>query len=163
MAGMGPVGVVIVGLVIAAGLVGIVVAVLPGLLLVWGAVAVWAFVEQTVAGWIVLALATLATTGALIAKYLVPGRQLRDAGVPKRTILVGAVAALIGFVVVPVVGLPLGFVVGVYGVERLRLRAHDRSWESTKHALKAIGLSVLIELGAGLSIAALWLLAVFTL
>ena len=46
--------------------------------------------------------------------------------------------------------------------ERVRLGAHDRAWPSTVHALKAIGLSILIELAAGLLMAGAWLAALIT-
>jgi len=65
-----------------------------------------------------------------------------------------------GFFVVPVVGLILGFVLGVYTAERVRLGSHATAWPSTMHALKAVGLSILIELAAGLLLAAAWLGAV---
>jgi hypothetical protein len=46
--------------------------------------------------------------------------------------------------------------------ERVRLGAHGEAWPSTIHALKAVGLSILIELFAGLLIAVAWALAVAT-
>jgi hypothetical protein len=65
------------------------------------------------------------------------------------------VIGLIGFFVVPVVGLVLGFVLGIWLAERARLGA-GRAWPSTKQALTAVGLSVLVELAAGLGIAVVW-------
>lgn len=156
-------GLILVGLAIALGLVGIVVAAIPGLILVWGAVAVWAFVEKTPLAWVVLAIATVLTIGGQIVKYTVPGRRLRDAGVPKRALLAGGVLGLIGFFVVPIVGLVLGFVFGVYLAERLRVKDNRQAWGSTKHAIKAAGLSILIEMTAGLLIAGLWLIAALML
>ncbi|HEX2358010.1 MAG TPA: DUF456 family protein, partial [Micromonosporaceae bacterium] len=57
----------------------------------------------------------------------------------------------------PVVGLVIGFVLGVWLAERVRLGDARRAWPSTKHALKAAGLAMLIELGAGLTILVIWL------
>jgi uncharacterized protein len=156
-------GLILVGLAIALGLVGIVVAAIPGLILVWAAVAVWALVEKTPLAWVVLAIATVLTIGGQIVKYTVPGRRLRDAGVPKRSLLLGALLGLVGFFVVPIVGLVLGFVFGVYLAERLRVKGHRQAWGSTKHAIKATGLSILIELAAGLLIAGLWLITALML
>ena len=68
---------------------------------------------------------------------------------PNSTLFAGAVASLVGFFVVPVVGALVGFPVGVYVAERIRLGA-DGAWPSTKAALKALGLSILIEFVAGL-------------
>jgi uncharacterized protein YqgC (DUF456 family) len=156
-------GLILVGLGIALGLVGIVVAAIPGLILVWGAVAVWAFVEKTALAWVVLAIATVLTIGGQIVKYTVPGRRLRDAGVPRRSLIFGALLGLIGFFLIPVVGLVLGFVFGVYLAERIRIKEHREAWSNTKHAIKAAGLSILIEMAAGLLIAGLWLIAALML
>ncbi|HKX75295.1 MAG TPA: DUF456 domain-containing protein [Acidimicrobiia bacterium] len=157
---MDTVGLLLVGIAIILGLVGIVVAVLPGLLLVWAAVGIWAFVEQHPLAWVVFGITTLMTIAAQIGKFLVPGRRLDEAGVPRRTILLGALVGFVGFFAIPVVGLPLGFVAGVYLAERLRLPGHRSAWRATGAAIKAVGLSILIELGAGLLIAGMWLAAV---
>ncbi|GAA4440341.1 DUF456 domain-containing protein [Phytohabitans houttuyneae] len=145
------------GLAIAAGIVGVVVPVLPGLLLCWLGVLAWALLSD--AGWpkwLVLAVATGLAAGGTAVKYLWPGRNLKRSGVPNRTLLVGGVLGLVGFFVVPIVGLVLGFVLGVWLAERVRLGDHRQAWPSTVHALKAAGLSMLIELAAALAIAAAW-------
>ena len=77
--------------------------------------------------------------------------------------LAGVVVGIVGFFVVPVIGVFLGFVVGIYAAELVRLRDHRAAWPSTVHALKAAGISVLIELVAGLLIASGWLAAVVLL
>jgi uncharacterized protein len=153
-------GLVIVGLAIAVGIAGIVVPVLPGALLAWAAIVVWALAEQTTAAWVVLGAATLAIGGSQVVKYLVPHRRLRDAGVPRRSIVVGLIAAVIGFFVIPVVGLFVGFPAGVYLEELRRLRRHDAAWASTREALRAVGISMLIELAGTMLAAAVWLSAV---
>jgi hypothetical protein len=155
-----PIGVALIGVAIIIGLVGIVVFVVPGLLIVWAAVLVWALAERTPLAWGVLALATLLALAGTVVKYLLPGQRLRDAGVPGRSIVFGAVLGVIGFFAIPVVGLFVGFIVGIYLAERIRLGAHGEAWPSTLHALKAVGFSILIELFAGLLIAASWGLAV---
>ena len=157
---MSDAGTVLVGLAIAVGVAGVVVPILPGALLVWAAILVWALAEGSTAGWGVLALATVAVGGAQVVKYLVPGRRLRDAGVPRRSMVAGVLLAIAGFFVVPVAGLFLGFPLGVYLEERRRLRAHAAAWASTKHALRAVGLSIAIELAATLLAATAWLVAV---
>jgi uncharacterized protein YqgC (DUF456 family) len=160
MPGVDPAGVALVGIAIVAGLIGIVIVLLPGLLIVWAAVAVWALVERTPLAWGVLALATMFALAGTVVKYLLPGQRMRDAGVPGRSVVFGALLGVIGFFVIPVVGLFVGFILGIYLAERIRLGAHNRAWPSTVHALKAVGLSILIELLAGLLIAASWALAV---
>ncbi len=154
-------GVLLVGLFVLVGLVGVVVPILPGLLLVWGATACWAVVEGGSTAYTLLAGTTAVAATSQVLKYLVPGRRLQQAGVPSRTLLVGGLAGVLGFFVIPVLGLPLGFVGGIYGAERRRLGGHEAARGSTVHALKAVGLSVLIELTAALLIAGAWVLTVW--
>jgi len=153
-------GLVLVGLAIATGMVGIVLPVLPGSLLAWAAIGVWAIVDGSATAWTVFAFATLAIGGAQIVKVLVPGRRLRDAGVPRQSILAGLVLAVIGFFLIPVVGFVLGFPLGVYLEERRRLGRHAHAWRSTQEALRAMGLSIVIELSATVLAAGAWLGAV---
>ena len=150
----------LVGVAILVGLAGVVVPVLPGLVLVLAAIAVWTFERQDALGWTVLGVAAALFCVGQLAKYLVPGRRLKDAGIPARTTLAGVLLGVVGFFVVPVVGLPLGFVVGIYLAERVRLGSHALAWPSTGYALRAAGWSVVIELGTGLLMAGTWLLAV---
>jgi hypothetical protein len=142
-------------LAVVIGLIGIIVPVLPGLILCWAGVLVWALFGDAGWGrWVVLALATLFMLGGTVIKYTLPGRNLKRAGVPNLTLFIGGVLGLIGFFVVPVVGLVLGFILGVYIAEQIRLKDGRAAWQSTKAALKATGLSMLIELAAGLAITA---------
>lgn len=151
----------LVGLVILVGLVGIVVPILPGSILILGAVLVWSADQGARSAWLVFALVTTLLMVGAIVKYVVPGRGLRTAGVPSRTILLGGLLGIIGFFVVPVVGLVLGFVLGVYLSELQRV-GHDRAWPSTVAAVKAAGLSILVELAAALAAAGVWLVAALT-
>lgn len=150
-------GEVLVGIVVALGLVGVVVQVLPGALLVLGAVAVWSLVTGGVAGWSVLVVALLATVAAAVVKYVVAGRHLTRAGVRGSTLVWGGLLGVVGFFVLPVVGLPLGFVLGVYAAERLlRHRDHAQAWRATVAALRATGLVILVELAGALVTTAAW-------
>jgi uncharacterized protein YqgC (DUF456 family) len=141
---------------IAVGLAGVVIPVLPGLVLVWAGIAIWAFAEGSAGGWLVLGCATAVLGLGLVLKYLLPGRRLREANVPWITLAFGVLLGVIGFFVIPVVGLPIGFVLGVYLAEIARLGSVQAAWPSTRAAVTAIGLSLMIELGAGLFAAAIW-------
>lgn len=147
------------GLVILVGLLGIVLPVLPGLLLIAVALVGWAvYVGGTVA-WTVAAVGLLALAVGALVKYVVAGRHLRAKGVPRRTLVAGGLLGIVGFVVVPVLGLPLGFVLGIYLAEMQRL-GREQAWPATRHALTAVGLAVLIELVAGLVATVAWVVGV---
>jgi len=149
----------LVAVAVLVGLAGIVVPVLPGSILILGAVLVWAVQIGTPTGWTVFAVATTFLVVGAVVKYVAPGRGLRTAGVPNRTLMVGGLLGVVGFFVIPVVGLFVGFVLGVYLSELQRVGS-NRAWPSTRAALRAAGLSVLIELAAGLLAAATWLAGV---
>lgn len=138
------------------GIVGIVVPILPGLVLVVAGVAVWAVARADAVAWIVLGIVVAIVLVGSVVKYLVPGRRLRDSGVPGRTIALGAVLGVVGFFVIPVVGLFIGFVLGIYLAELARLGGHDVAWPSTRKALAAVGWSIVIEMATGLIAAAVW-------
>lgn len=155
---------ILVALAIAIGLAGMVVPVLPGSLLVAAAILVWAVDRGGAAAWVVALLALGLLVAGAVVKYLVPGRRLQRAGVPTSTLAAGGLVGVIGFFVVPVVGLPLGFVLGVYLAEWRRLGGtgsrHGQAWAATVHALKAVGVGILIELAFGTLAAATWAVGV---
>jgi hypothetical protein len=66
---------------------------------------------------------------------------------------------VVGFFVIPVVGLFLGFVLGVYLAE-LRRVGSAGAWPSTVHSLKAVGWSIVIELVFALLATWTWVVGV---
>jgi uncharacterized protein YqgC (DUF456 family) len=144
------------GVAIAVGLVGIVLPLLPGSLLIAAAVVVWALAVGEGIGWVVAGVACALLAAGTLVKYLLPGRHLKNQGIPTRTLALGGLLGVVGFFVIPIIGLPLGFVLGVYLSEAQRLGS-DAAWPATRVTLKAVGASILIELTAGLLAAATWL------
>ncbi|ABW14273.1 conserved hypothetical protein [Parafrankia sp. EAN1pec] len=146
-----------VALVMAVGVVGVVVPVMPGLLLVWGAGVWWTIADGGGAGrWAVLAVMSALFVAGALAKYVLPGRAASAAGAPFSTMLIGAVCAVIGFFVVPVLGLLVGGLAGIYLAELTRLRDARRATASTWVAVVAFGVGLLVELGAAVAMAATW-------
>jgi uncharacterized protein len=150
---------VLVALAIAVGLAGILVPILPGSVLVLAAILVWAWELGGATAWLIFGMAAVVLVAGGIVKFLVPNRRLKDAGIPASTQWIGAGLGIVGFFVIPVVGLFVGFVLGVYLAEYRRLGA-QAAWPSTKHALKAVGLSILIELAAGVVATFVWVAGV---
>jgi uncharacterized protein len=157
---MSTVGIVLVAVAIAVGLIGILVPLLPGSVLVLAAIAVWAYYEHTTVAWVALGLAAVILAAALVVKYLWPARRMRSADVGTWSLLAGGVLGIIGFFVVPVVGLVLGFVLGVYLAELALRREQGRAWASTVHAIKGVALSVGVELTGALMATTVWAVAV---
>ena len=150
---------VVASLVILLGLVGIVVPVLPGTIIIGAAIVGWAAFTGGEAAWIAAGIAvTLLVLGAVV-KFAVPHRRLRDVGVPTSTIVIGGILGIVGFFVIPVIGLFIGFIGGVWLAEGRRL-GMGKAWPSTKSAVGAVGLSILIELAFGLLATAVFLVGV---
>lgn len=148
------------GLVLLLGLLGVMVPGVPGTWLVWAAVMWWALHERSSAAWVLL----VATTGLFLVVqvviWLLPPRRLRGVGVHRRMVVYAGAGALLGFVLVPVVGAVPGFVGGVYLSERRRLGSHGEARASVRAVMRAVGTSVLVELLACLVVTAAWVGAV---
>lgn len=147
---------VLVGVACIVGIVGSVVPVLPGPLLACAAVAVWGAFEGGWLGWSLAVSAAALLALATVIKYLLPAKWMREGGVPAAVMVAGGVAGIIGFFVVPVVGLILGFVLGVFLAEWVRVRSPQQAWPTTVTAMKAAGLSVLVDLAASVLVTAGW-------
>ncbi len=144
------------GALLVVGLFGIVVPVIPGLLLVWAAVVLWATEQQSTLGWVVLGICTVLFVGGWLLQYVVAGRRMRRAGVRTSTLLLGVLVGLVAAVVIPVVGFLAGFPLGIYLVERSRRGGHEQAFAATKQALRAVVTTIGIELLTALTIIAVW-------
>jgi hypothetical protein len=152
---MDELGELAIGLVIVAGLLGIVLPVLPGLALVVGAIFIWAFVEGTGTAWAVAVTALIIGGVGTFIKYSIPKRRLNESGVRNSTLVLATGVAIVGLFAIPVIGAPIGFVATIYLTERARGDG-EHAWPRTKQSLRAVATSIGIELAAGLIIAALW-------
>jgi uncharacterized protein len=149
-------GELLVALVCLVGIAGTIVPVLPGAFLVGGAILVWAVVEGSAVSWLLAVAAIGVIALGQVLKYLVPGRRMRESGVPGSVLVVGGLLGVVGFFVIPLVGLVVGFVGGVYLAEWWRLRSASEAWPTTLAAMKAAGLSMLIELASALIATSMW-------
>jgi uncharacterized protein YqgC (DUF456 family) len=151
---------IVFGLLLAVGLVGVVVPVLTGLALIGGVAVVWAIVEGTATSWGVAAAMIVVLAIGTYLKYRIPGRELQAQGVPAQTWTLAAVGGIVGFFVIPVVGAPVGLVVGAFVGERRRFGATSPAWASTKRLVVSIGKGMLLELLAAVVAIGIWVVAV---
>lgn len=138
------------------GLLGIVIPVLPGLLLCTGAVLLWAGSTGGTTAWVTFGIVAVVYAVTLLLQFLIPGRRMKREGVGGMTLALGVVGAIIGLFVIPGIGLPIGFVVGIFAAEYVRFRDLDRAWQATKSALRGVLHSMGIELSAAALIAVVW-------
>jgi uncharacterized protein YqgC (DUF456 family) len=147
---------ILAGLVILIGVVGTVIPLLPGVLLVGIVVGIWAYTNS---GWWLLVLAVLLTSVGLVAKYLLPARTARDEG-STWALAVGSLLSVIGFFVIPVIGFVIGFMIGVFVAEVLRIWELRSAWKATWATLKSVGIAMAIEFVAAGIMAVTWFGAV---
>jgi uncharacterized protein YqgC (DUF456 family) len=162
-AGVEAAGLALYGLAMAVGLIGVVLPMIPGLLLIAVVAGIWAYDSGDAAAWVVFAVMVVILALGSVAKYVLPGRHLKASGAPSATQLLAAVGALIGFFVIPVVGLVIGAVVAVFLAEWVRLRDPRAAGRSTLAMAKAVGVGAAIELAAGIVAVLVWVAAAIAL
>ena len=151
--------VVVAGLVMAAGLAGTLVPFLPGLPLIWVAALGYGLAEGFgVGGWIAMAAISALMGAGVLAKIVLPKRRAEATGAPRSTIIAGGIGGVIGFFVIPFVGLPLGAVAGVLLAEQRRTSDWHSAWASTKQVAIGFGLGTLAEISAGALMIGCWVL-----
>jgi uncharacterized protein len=149
--------VALVALAMAIGVVGTVVPLVPGLALVWAAALVYGLIEGFgTAGTVAFALVTLFAIAGMLAGWVVPARVAGASGAARTSILLGVVAAIVGFFVLPVVGLPVGGVAGVYAGELGRTRDVSAAWRATRATIAGFGLAALLQFAVALAMTATW-------
>jgi hypothetical protein len=155
--------VALVALALAVGAVGTVVPLVPGILLSWAATLVYGLVEGFDGpGAVAFGVITVIAAAATVAGWVIPARVAGKAGAARSSILLGVVGAVAGFFVIPVVGLAVGGVAGVWAGERVRTGDGQLAWRATKATVTGFGLATLLQFVAALAIAAVWAVWVFT-
>jgi uncharacterized protein YqgC (DUF456 family) len=154
---MDSLGLLLVGLAMVIGLVGVIVPLLPGTALILAAGIVWAVLSEGSGRWVVVTVMVALFVAGFAAKYALPGRRL-SGQLPRRTLLYGGLGAVVGFFLLPPLGLLLGGVAGTYLAEAARLGHGPEARASTVQVLKAVGLGILAELTAGVLMVGVWLL-----
>jgi uncharacterized protein len=154
---------ILAGTAIAIGIAGVILPILPGLWLIWGAALVYGLVVGFDAwGWAAMAIITaLAGAGTGVVYYL-PVRKTREAGLPQWGQLLIAGFAVVGFFVVPIVGAFLGLALGALlvalVVERDVGNALGVAWATLVEMLKGAA----VQLGVALLMAVVWGLWAFS-
>jgi uncharacterized protein YqgC (DUF456 family) len=145
-------------LVMAVGAVGTIVPLLPGLALIWGAGLLYGLAEGFGGvGVAAFGVMTALAAGASIAGWVVPHRRASAAGASRASVWLGVLAAIVGFFLVPVVGLPLGGVLGIYVGENLRTRDPAAARAATRATIVGFGIAALVQLAAALAMIVVWI------
>lgn len=140
------------------GLAGVVLPMVPGLLLVLVATAGSLLLLDPSGGvWVVVVLLVVVAGFGTAMSMVLPARRAAVDGAPRRTLLAAGIGGVVGFVVIPVLGLVVGAVAGLLLAEHERLGEWQPAWASARRVLSAYGLGVLLELLAGVVMGVVWL------
>ncbi len=150
--------VVLVAIVMVIGVAGTVLPILPGLWVIWIAAAVYGILAGFgPGGWIAMAVITaLAIAGTTAALYL-PQRSAASVGVPWWGQVIALGFAVAGFFVVPVVGAPLGFMMGILLTTIARERHLGGALKATWATLKSMLLASGLQLASGVAMTVVWM------
>jgi uncharacterized protein len=149
--------VILVGLAMAVGLIGTLLPLLPGLPIVWAAALGYGLAEGFGGvGAAVFGLITLLAVAGIVAGFVLPHRRVAAKGAPVSTVATGVALGIVGFFVIPIVGLIVGAVAGVLLAERTRTGDWARAWATTKDLMVGFGIGVAVEFAAGLAMVLCW-------
>jgi len=152
-----PVLAALVAAAMAVGVIGTVVPVVPGLALVWAAALVYGlgagFGTVGVVAFIIIT--GLAIVGTVIA-FVIPRRAAARGGAARVSMWFGALLALVGFFVVPVVGIVAGGVLGVFLGEVVRTGDAPAAWHTTAATIKGFGVASVLQVLVALAMVTTW-------
>lgn len=148
------------GIVLVVAAVGTIYPVLPGSLLAIVTLLLWAWAMGSSWAW------TAAIVGAVFcvvgwsASAVLTGRKLKQLEVPRWSILVAIIGGVLGMFLIPVVGIFVGFAVGLLVSEWIRHGEARTALHSSVQTLKAMGIGVLLEFCLVCAAASVWMLGV---
>ena len=154
---MSPAGELVIGLCMAIGLLGTFIPVLPGITLMWAVGLAWVILDG--GGWIrwlLFAAMTALFIAAHVSSVRIPAKKVASLQPARGTMIIASICAVIGFFVIPIFGLPIGFAIGVFVWDLIKFREFHRANRVTRETLKSFGLVALIHLLCGIGITTLW-------
>jgi uncharacterized protein YqgC (DUF456 family) len=141
------------------GVVGTIVPLLPGLALVWVAALVWGLATDFgTAGTLAMVVITFLFGIGAYLSLRIPQRTAAAEGLSIRGMIFGVMLAIAVGIVIPVVGIPVGFVLGVWIV---RIAETGNSGAAFRSALATTGALVkasAAQFGIGIAMGVVWLL-----
>lgn len=151
---------VVAGLFLAVAALGAVLPVLPGSPVAFVTLIVWGWILGSGAAWTAAAIGAVLCCVGFLAGALMAGRRLKQDRVPPSSTLVAVAGAIVGMFVIPVVGLFVGFALGLLVSEYARVGDFETALRSSGQALKALGLGMLVEFAMVCLASSVWMIGV---
>ncbi|MGJ9403739.1 DUF456 domain-containing protein [Arthrobacter sp. KK5.5] len=152
---------VVAGLLLAVAAVGTVYPILPGSWLAIAALLAWGWILGSAASWTTAVIGMVIAGVGWAASAVLTGRNLQRQRIPRQSIAVALVCAVVGMFAIPVVGLFVGFGLGLLLSEFARRRHFGEALRASGSALKATGIGILVEFGCAALAASVWTIGVF--
>ena len=149
----------LIGMLMAIGIVGTVIPFVPGLGLVWFAGGGWAYFDGGDSTRVKLFVAmTVLTVIGYAAQYVLPAATATAYKAPPRTVLFGSLMGLVGFFIVPVIGAPIGFMLGVF-VSYLNSTGNStEAWAMAVRTAIAYGWGLILQVICAVLVALTWVI-----
>jgi uncharacterized protein len=151
---------VLAGVLLVVAAIGAIYPVLPGSPIAIVKLLVWAWAMGSWPAWAAAVVGSLICVVGWSASALLTGRKLRQLEVPAWSILVAAVCGIVGMFLIPVVGIFVGFAVGLLLIEALRHGDLRHAFHSSVQTLKAMGTGVVVEFLLICAAASVWTIGV---
>lgn len=149
--------------VIVIGVVGTIVPLLPGLTLVWLATLAWGLLTSFGAGGVVaMTIITILFGAGIYLGLRIPQKSAAAQGLSIRGTIFGVVLAIGVGIVIPVIGIPVGFVLGVWIVRIADTGDARAAFDSALATTAALIKASAAQFGIGVAMGVVWLLWVLS-
>ena len=148
---------IVVAVIMALGLMGVLLPVLPGLGLIWAAAVFYGFaVGFGTTGWIVVGIMTVLVVIGFIKSVVIPRRAAVESGASGWAQVGAVIGGVVGFFVIPVFGLILGALAGLLAVEYALKGDWNEALVAVRGTARGFGISIVIDLVLGAVMIAAW-------
>lgn len=147
------------------GVVGIIVPILPGMLLVWFTVIVYAWrTGFEVIGWASIAVITIIALITGLSNLWLPLLGAKKIGAAKRAMFLGIIGAIVGtfLIPIPLLGTVIGYAVGVFLGELQKQRDLKLALRASLGGVAGWGVATIVEIGGALLILLIFIFQVLS-
>jgi len=143
--------------VMSAGLVSLIIPIIPGLTIIWVAALVYGLITgfTWINGLLFLFITLLMIFGNIVDNLMMGG-SAKHSGASWLAIGVALLAGIVGSIYFPPLGGLLAALLGIFIVELIRLKDIKHAWKSLRSMATGCGWAVLIRIGIGLIMIFWW-------
>ncbi len=151
---------VVAGLLLVVAVLGTVLPVLPGSLLAIATLLSWGWILGSPAAWWCAGIGMAIALAGWSASTVLTGRNLARQKIPRGSVALAVALAVVGMFLIPVLGLFIGFALGLVLGEYGRRKDLGAALRASGSALKAMGIGVLVEFGCAALASSVWMIGV---